>query len=177
MRASERKVRMHAFMAHYIKAREALDANGFTHSVNDPHLIEMARRGVTATQFMYNNSFRPAFAASHFGKIVARFQLWAWNSVKFRQEIYRQAKIHGFKQDTPEFDRFRRMATLDMLSQLRVHLLVRFQPPFAITLSDTVQCPAAMGLNLSPPGFFYCDLALNSPMACHWALLIESTSV
>jgi hypothetical protein len=116
MRASERAVRTHSFMAHYIKAREALMVNGFTHRHDDPHLIEMARRGTEATQFMYNNASRPAFAASHFGKVAARFQLWAWNSVKYRRDIYRQARVWGFREGTPEFSRYQRMATIDMLS-------------------------------------------------------------
>ena len=49
------------------------------------------------------------------GKALTRFQLWAWNSVRFRGDVLREARIRGFKEGTPEFDRFKRLATMDLL--------------------------------------------------------------
>jgi hypothetical protein len=43
-----------------------------------------------------------------------RFQLWAWNSVKFRNEIFARARIGGFTPGTPEMDKFQRMILADM---------------------------------------------------------------
>ena len=47
---------------------------------------------------------------------MARFQLWGWNSVAFRNEVLREAGIKGFQEGTPEFERFKRMAVIDMFT-------------------------------------------------------------
>ena len=112
MRAPERALRRDAFMAHYLQARQ--NFAGAIKRFDDPILIKMALEGVKSTQFLYSAPFRPAFARSAVGKMLTRFQLWAWNSVRFRGEIIREARLRGFKQGTPEFERFRRLALTDM---------------------------------------------------------------
>ena len=74
----------------------------------------MAKKGVKATQFLYSAPYRPAFSATALGKVMTRFQTWAWNSVRFRNDTYRQAKIYGFRRGTPEFETFKRQYTTDM---------------------------------------------------------------
>jgi hypothetical protein len=113
MRRPERALRRDAFMAHYLQARQKFA--GAIKRFDDPILIKMALEGVKSTQFLYSAPFRPAFARSSMGKVLTRFQLWAWNSVRFRADIIREANIYGFKQGTPEFERFKRMALMDML--------------------------------------------------------------
>ena len=112
MRAPERALRRDAFMAHYLQARA--NFAGAIKRFDDPILIKMALEGVKSTQFLYSAPFRPAFARSAAGKVLTRFQLWAWNSVRFRGEIIREARLRGFKQGTPEFERFKRLALTDM---------------------------------------------------------------
>ena len=112
MRAPERALRRDAFMAHYLQARQ--NFAGAIKRFDDPILIKMALEGVKSTQFLYSAPFRPAFARSAAGKVLTRFQLWAWNSVRFRGEIIREARLRGFKQGTPEFERFKRLALTDM---------------------------------------------------------------
>ena len=56
----------------------------------------MARKGVKGTQFLYSAPFRPAWARSSMGKVFSRFQIWAYNSVRFRNDVTREAKIYGF---------------------------------------------------------------------------------
>ena len=112
MSVPERALRRDAFMAHYIKAWEMF--NGAIQDPEHPMLIEMAKKGVKATQFLYNAPFRPAFARTSLGKVMTRFQVWAWNSVRFRNDIIREAKIHGYRPGTSEFDRFKRMAVIDL---------------------------------------------------------------
>ena len=112
MAVPERALRRDAFMAHYIKAWEMF--NGAIQDPEHPMLIEMAKKGVKATQFLYNAPFRPAFARTSLGKVMTRFQVWAWNSVRFRNDILRQAKIHGYRPGTSQFDRFKRMAIIDL---------------------------------------------------------------
>ena len=94
MRVPERILRRDAFVAHYLKAREKFD--GLITDYNSPYLIDMARKGVKGTQFLYSAPFRPAWARSSMGKVFSRFQIWAYNSVRFRNDAVREAKIYGF---------------------------------------------------------------------------------
>jgi len=112
MRAPERKLRRDAFVAHYLKAHEKF--GNMIGDYNNPFLIEMAKKGVKGTQFLYSAPFRPGFSRSTAGKIFTRFQIWAWNSVRFRNQVLREANIRGFKQGTQEYDTFKRLAIADM---------------------------------------------------------------
>ena len=49
------------------------------------------------------------------GKAMTRFQLWAWNSVRFRNQVIKEAALRGWEEGTEEFARFQRLATLDIL--------------------------------------------------------------
>tara|TARA_R110000824_G_scaffold13876_6_gene59673 strand:- start:348 stop:8849 length:8502 start_codon:yes stop_codon:yes gene_type:complete len=113
MRRPERTLRRDAFMAHYLQGRNNFE--GAITRFDDPILIKLGMEGVKSTQFLYSAPFRPAFARSTMGKVMTRFQLWAWNSVRFRNETIREASLRGWKQGTPEFERFKRMATMDLL--------------------------------------------------------------
>ena len=112
MSKPEMVLRRDAFMAHYIKAWERF--GGTIKNPDHPFLIEMAKKGVKATQFLYNAPYRPAFARTALGKIMTRFQLWSWNAVKFRNDVLREARIKGFKQGTAEFERFKRTMQVDL---------------------------------------------------------------
>jgi hypothetical protein len=114
MQFSERQVRTNAFWAHYLKAREVYNIDRTTR-YNDPRLIELAKKGSDASQFLYNSASRPIASATPVGKIFSRFQLYAWNSVRFRRDVYQQAKALGFRQDTPEFERLRTALTADLM--------------------------------------------------------------
>ena len=65
---------------------------------------------------MYSAPFRPAFARTSLGKVMTRFQLWSWNSVRFRGDIIDKAAIYGYRPGTPEFERFKRLIQWDMMS-------------------------------------------------------------
>jgi len=112
MRVPERILRRDAFVAHYLQAKEKF--GGAITDFNDPFLIEMAKKGVKATQFLYSAPFRPAFARTALGKVLTRFQLWSWNSVRFRNQVLREAEVRGWKEGTPEFKKFQRLATHDL---------------------------------------------------------------
>lgn len=122
MRTAERKLRTDAFLASYIQQVENFSpaiANGSQHAMlkfDSPILIEMAKRGVKATQYLYSAPFRPMFSTSALGKIMTRFQMYAYNSVEFRRDIANKAGLYGFKQGTVEYDRFKRFIIADMLS-------------------------------------------------------------
>ena len=71
-------------------------------------------KGVKATQFLYDAPNRPMFARTALGKIMTRFQLWSWNSVRFRNDVIREARIHGYKPGTEAFERFKRTMQMDL---------------------------------------------------------------
>ena len=112
MRIPERMLRRDAFMAHYLQAREQF--GGAIKDFDNPFLIEMAKRGVKGTQFLYSSPFRPMWANSTLGRVFSRFQLWSWNSVRFRNDTIRQAHIYGWEPGTKEFERYKRMAQADL---------------------------------------------------------------
>ena len=111
MSVPERVLRRDSYMAHLIKAWEMF--GGTIKNPDHPFLVEMAKKGVRATQFLYSAPYRPAFARTALGKVMTRFQLWSWNAVKFRNDVFREAKIRGFRQGTAEFERFKRTMQAD----------------------------------------------------------------
>ena len=111
MRRAERTLRRDSFIAHYLQARNNLE--GAFQRWDDPALLAYAKKGVQATQFLYSAPFRPMFAATSLGKVMTRFQLWAWNSVRFRKDILEQAGLRGYKEGTVEFERFKRLVIAD----------------------------------------------------------------
>jgi len=112
MSIPEKMLRTDAFVSHYIKVWERF--GGAIKNPEHPFLIEMAKKGVKATQFLYNAPNRPAIARSGLGKVMTRFQLWAWNAVRFRNDIRKQARIYGFKPGTEAMKKFERMMQVDM---------------------------------------------------------------
>ena len=113
MSKPEMKLRTDAFMSHYIKAWERFGGAITQH--DHPFLIEMAKKGVKASQFLYDSVNRPAFARTGLGKIMTRFQLWSWNAWRFRNDVNREARIRGYRQGTPEYERFKRTAQIDLM--------------------------------------------------------------
>ena len=121
MRTAERRLRSDAFLASYLQAVSnftPLFAGGGEHNVlkyDSPLLIEIAKKGVKATQFLYSAPFRPMFSTSALGKVMTRFQMYAYNSVDFRRNVANDAAVYGFREGTKEFDRFKRFIVADML--------------------------------------------------------------
>ena len=113
MSIPEMALRRDAFMAHYVRAWEQF--GGSISQYDHPILVEMAKKGVKATQFLYSAPYRPAFSRTALGKVMTRFQLWSWNAARFRNDVIREARMKGFKQGTPEFEKFKRTAQIDML--------------------------------------------------------------
>lgn len=147
MRASERRLRRRAWLAHYIKARQVIeplggnatylkDANGKS-QWDHPWLVQMANRGVKATQFLYNNANRPAFARTSMGRVASRFKLWAMRSYTFRRDLAKAAVAHGFKPGTQGYERAQRMLLVDTMVFGLASLLpysmfdAALAPPFA----------------------------------------------
>ena len=114
MTVPERMIRRDSFMAHYIQAWQRY--GGAITDPKHPFLIEQAKKGVQATQFLYSAPFRPAFARTALGKVMTRFQLWSWNAVRFRNDVWRQAKIYGLRPGSEEFERYVRTMQTDIFT-------------------------------------------------------------
>ena len=113
MSVPERALRRDAFLAQYIRQWERF--GGAIKNPDHPFLIEQAKKAVKATQFLYSAPHRPAFARTALGKVMTRFQLWAWNSAKFRNDVIREARVRGFERGTDEFNRFKRTMQIDLM--------------------------------------------------------------
>ena len=112
MRKPERILRRDAFMSHLIQAKEQF--GGAIKQFDHPFLIEMGKRGVKGTQFLYSAPFRPMWTNSVLGRVFSRFQLWSWNSVRFRNDTIRELRIRGYQPGTPAFERAKRLAIADL---------------------------------------------------------------
>ena len=114
MSVPEMKLRTDAFMSGYINAWNQFGGAITQH--NHPFLIEMAKKNVKATQFLYSAPYRPAFARTALGKVMTRFQLWSWNAHRFRNDVIREARVRGYRNGTPEYEKFKRTAQADLLT-------------------------------------------------------------
>jgi hypothetical protein len=112
MTVPERKLRTDSFMAHYIKAWESF--GGAIKDPGHPFLIEMGKKGVEATQFLYSAPYRPAYARTSLGKVMTRFQMFAWNSVRLRGDMMRKLEIAGYDPNSPEGREAKRFLAGDM---------------------------------------------------------------
>jgi len=112
MSKPETKLRRDAFVASYLRAYDKF--GGAFKNPDHPFLIEMAKKGVKATQFLYNAPYRPAFARTALGKVMTRFMLWSWNAARFRNDVIREARTRGISPGSAEFEKFKRTAQIDL---------------------------------------------------------------
>tara|TARA_Y100001963_G_scaffold77391_1_gene107245 strand:- start:20863 stop:29097 length:8235 start_codon:yes stop_codon:yes gene_type:complete len=115
MKQSERVNRLNAFIAHGLQAVESFKGAGKDLSLADQYVFERAERGIEMTQFLYQNAHRPAFMRTSMGKVLGRFKLFVFNSVRMRKEFYRQAKLNGFKEGSESYERFKDTFAIDMM--------------------------------------------------------------
>jgi hypothetical protein len=134
MQATERKLRMDAFLTHALKFRENYGTMAKDLPLNDPSVMEAGLKGIEATQFLYHSAFRPAYMRTALGKVMTRFKLFAFESVRARKELYRKAKYYGFEPNTPGFEKFKDLFILDMMT-------MALGSAFAYSLFDTALPP------------------------------------
>jgi len=144
MRVSERPIRQRAYLSQYLNARESLQPITSELPFDSPWLIQQAIKGVTATQFLYNSAARSNYSNTAIGKVMTRFQPFAWNSLAFRRSVYQDAKMYGFKPGTKNFERFRRQMAVDLfvfgLGNVFASSIFEYSmPPPMSWLQDTAQ--------------------------------------
>lgn len=134
MQHSEKVNRLNAFTAHAIQAINKYGVEGRELSINDDFVFDMGMRGIENTQYLYQNSARPAFMRTAMGKVLSRFKLFVWNSIRVRKEFYRQAKLYGFRRGTPEYERFKDIYSIDMF-------MFAMGSAFMFSIFDTALAP------------------------------------
>ena len=134
MQHSERVNRLNAFIAHGLQAVDKFGPEGKNLNISDDFVFEMALKGIENTQFLYQNAQRPAFMRTATGKVLSRFKLFVWNSIRVRKEFYNQAKLYGFRNGTPEYERFKDLFMIDMF-------MMALGGAFMFSIFDTALAP------------------------------------
>ena len=116
MQVSERKLRRDAFLSHALQARDRLGVAGRNMSLDDAYLVDSGLKGVEATQFLYHSAFRPAFMRTSMGKVLTRFKLFAFQSIRTRKELARRAKYYGYKKGTKDYENMKDLFLADMVT-------------------------------------------------------------
>ena len=129
MQKSERIARTDAFLTHAIQFKERWGSKGYELKLDDPAVIDAGLKGVEATQFLYHSAFRPAYMRTSLGKVLTRFKLFAFQSVRTRKELYRKAKHYGFEEGTPAFERFKDLFMIDMFTMALGLSLIHISEP------------------------------------------------
>ena len=134
MQVSERKLRRDSYLTHVLQAKDRLGEAGRDMSIDDPYLVDAGLRGVESTQFLYHSAFRPGFMRTSFGKVMTRFKLFAFQSIRTRKELARRAQYYGYKKGTPDYERMKDLFMIDMLT-------MALGTVFAYSLFDTALPP------------------------------------
>ena len=93
MKQSEMRLRVTTAIASIINTRNILGSKVTKDlAFNDPVVMNLARKSVQASQFIYHATKRPNFSNTNLGRIMTRFQPYAWNSIGRRLKIYKGAK-------------------------------------------------------------------------------------
>ena len=156
VKKSERFIREKSWLSMYLKTRDIFEANNMGLEADHPWLIEMANRGVAASQYIYNNSAKPAFMRTPIGTLFSRFQNYTYNSIGLRKRIYREAKSYGFAEGTEGMKRLQRLVVADMFAMTLATLF-----PMSI-FTSTLPPPYDYLLNISR-GIFGSDEEKKKP--------------
>ena len=146
MRESEMRLRRTAAIAHYLNARQTvlpLIEKGEL-PFDSPYLIRMARKGIEASQYIYHSAYRSNYSNTSLGRVMTRFHPYAWNSVRRRMRLAKDASYSRFMKETAADKRFERQFTADLMSMALAQIFVgtmfeyALSPPYS-WLQDTAQ--------------------------------------
>ena len=116
MSATEKHLRRRAFLAHYLKGREIYSDLEGNIQVTDEFLVDLARKGVEGSQFIYHATYRPNFSNTAFGRVMTRFQPYAWNSIRRRKVAFEDAMAAEGHPNFESTKRFERQIANDMMT-------------------------------------------------------------
>tara|TARA_R110000782_G_scaffold42400_2_gene96440 strand:- start:3640 stop:13197 length:9558 start_codon:yes stop_codon:yes gene_type:complete len=93
MKQSEMILRTRTALASIINSKEVIGRDlTVDMKFDDPIILNLARKSIKASQFVYHATQRPNFSNTNLGRIMTRFQPYAWNSIGRRIDIYKGAK-------------------------------------------------------------------------------------
>ena len=115
MRKTEQALRLKTAIANYLKAKEIFTDGQGTMEVREDFLLEYAKRGIAASQFIYHATNRPNFANTAFGRMMTRFHPYGWNSVRRRADLIKGVMMTEGHKDFDVTKRFERQMTSDMM--------------------------------------------------------------
>ena len=72
MRSTERHLRIKSAISHYLKAKELYTDSRGKVEVSEEFLLDYAKKGIAASQFIYHATNRPNFANTAFGRMMTR---------------------------------------------------------------------------------------------------------
>ena len=73
---------------------------------------------------MYQATFRPNFANTSLGRVLTRFQPYAWNSVGRRLKLYKGARQSEWNRDVLANKKFQRQFTMDLMSLALANIFI-----------------------------------------------------
>ncbi len=126
MKWSERKLRGTAFLANYINMHQNVLGKQMSDLMpfDSPVFIDYGLKGVLSSQFMYQATFRPNFANTSLGRVLTRFQPYAWNSVGRRMKLFKGARQSQWNSEHQASKKFQRQFTFDLMSLALANVFV-----------------------------------------------------
>ena len=91
---------------------------------DSPVLINYALKGIEASQFMYQATFRPNFANTSLGRVLTRFQPYAWNSIGRRINLFKEARQVEWNREVLASKKFQRQFTFDIMALAMANIFV-----------------------------------------------------
>jgi len=134
MQASERWLRINSFLSHMLQMRDSFHGMAGQVDMNSEAIVRHALKGVEATQFVYHSVGRSAFMRTATGKVLTRFKNYVQNQIGFQREVYKQAKMYGFKPGTKAHDDFQRLFMINAM-------LMALGSAYAYSLFDVATPP------------------------------------
>lgn len=116
MQWSERHLRRTSFLASYLQARRNLHPLTKDLPFDSPVLIQHAKKGVEASQFMYHSAFRTNYSNTALGRVMTRFHPYAWNSISRRLKIYKGAEYVAWAEGVNATQKAQRQLTADLMA-------------------------------------------------------------
>ena len=134
MQASERWLRINAFLSHMLQMRDSFSGMAGQVDMNSDAIVRHALKGVEATQFVYHSVGRSAFMRTATGKVLTRFKNYVQNQMAFQREVYKQAKMYGFEPGTKAHADFQRLFMINAM-------LMALGSAYAYSLFDVATPP------------------------------------
>ena len=145
MKKSEMILRTRTALASIINSRQILGPE-ITKDMafNDPIILNIARKSVKASQFVYHATQRPNFSNTNLGRIMTRFHPYAWNSIGRRIDIYSEGANQKIWNNEVKKKRANNQFTMDIFALAMANIFASSIFEYALSppmswMQDTAQ--------------------------------------